>query len=82
MQTSPLYAYNASAVVVVDYNGAVGIEHDVYLRVAITVYVVTIIMRFMEGAWTWSSERLEDRPNSDLQMVKSEHGVCFSLLVR
>lgn len=63
----------------VDEGATAGKERDVYLRAAIADHVVMVLMMFLEHAWPWWSEQLEDMLDCDPHMAESERGVLILL---
>lgn len=62
VRPSPVLEYEANAMVDVDDKGRVGVNRDVFLRVAIANHCVVVTMQFLKQIWPWASERLKSMP--------------------
>lgn len=75
----PVFANKANEMVDVNEQGRISRTIDVFLRVAVVDPCVTVIMKLLERARAWSSERLKDMPDFDPRMIKYGRGVLLPL---
>lgn len=79
MSSNPVFAYKANATVDGDKVGTARKKREEFRRAAISAYVVMVIMQFLDRAWPWSREQLEEMADFYPRMAESDCEVLLPL---